>query len=361
MGVSGPGDSTGGIIVATTIEEAFDQALAELDFDLGDNSDDILTEPADNDTKPEAGDEPEGEDSDQEDQTEEEPEPDDSEVDPNAPVFEVPKNGVLVLPDGTRVDAEKAVLLQADYTRKTQELAEQRKEFENEKSQLSELQSEVVNSYQQMRGWYEERVVNPTGWIQEIVASTPQPTATIAKALYDLAHAGVLEPEFVETFGIDSGEVAEKANTVRSQTELEQLRARLDEREYAEAQQFAVQRQAQVYQSQWDNIKGSHGLEFDGADAEMEAKRELLQFAMESRLTRSLEDAYDLMSVRKGKTVAPKPDPEPTPDPEVTAKKRASRAVSRKSVSSSAGSTPKKALSTRDAALAALDEFATRA
>lgn len=344
--------------MTTTIEEAFDKALEELEFDLDDNADDILTATVENESETEAGDEPEVEETGAEDQTAEGPESDDAEIDPNAPVFEIPKNGVLVLPDGTRVDAEQAVLLQADYTRKTQELSEQRKQFENEKSQLADLQKEVVQSYEQMRGWYEERVANPTGWIHEIVSSTEQPTATIAKALYDLAHAGVLEPEFVETFGIDSGEVAEKANTTREQTELETLRARLDQREYAEAQQFAVQRQAQVYQQQWDEIKQSNGLSFDSAEAEMEAKRELLQFAMESRLTRSLGDAYDLMSVRKGKTVAPKPDS--TPDPEVTAKKRASRAVSRKGVGSSGGSAPKPK-STREAALAALDEFAQRA
>lgn len=344
--------------MTTTIEEAFDRALEELDFDLDDNADDILTATVENESETEAGDEPGVEETGAEGQTAEEPESDDAEIDPNAPVFEIPKNGVLVLPDGTRVDAEQAVLLQADYTRKTQELSEQRKQFENEKSQLADLQQEVIQSYEQMRGWYEERVANPTGWIHEIVSSTEQPTATIAKALYDLAHAGVLEPEFVETFGIDSGEVAEKANTTRSQTELEMLRARLDQREYAEAQQFAVQRQAQVYQQQWDEIKQSNGLSFDSAEAEMEAKRELLQFAMESRLTRSLGDAYDLMSVRKGKTVAPKPDS--TPDPEVTAKKRASRAVSRKGVGSSGGSAPKPK-STREAALAALDEFAQRA
>lgn len=350
--------------MAITIEDAFNQALAELDFDLDDNADDILTATVENDDEPEVGDEPKVQESDPKDQSQAGSGENDSEIDPNAPVFEVPKNGVLVLPDGTRVNAENAVLLQADYTRKTQELAEQRKQFDNEKSQLAELQQEVVQSYEQMRGWYEERVANPTGWIQEIATSVQDPTATIAKALYDLAHAGVLEPEFVETFGIDSGEVAEKANTVRSQTELEILRQRLDEREqaeaqraYAESQQVAVQRQAQVYQSQWDNIKNSHGLGFDSQEAEMEAKRELLQFAMESRLTRSLEDAYDLMSVRKGKAVTPKPGS--TPDPEVTAKKRASRAVSRKSVSSG-GSTPKKSMSTREAALAALDDFATR-
>lgn len=343
--------------MATTIEEAFEQALSELEIDLDDNADDILTATVESDDETEAEDGLEVEESGAESEPDQDPE-DAPEIDPNAPVFKVPKSGVLVLPDGTRVDAEKAVLLQADYTRKTQELAEQRKQFDNEKSQLAELQSEVVNSYQQMKGWYEERVANPTGWIQEIVLSSEQPTATIAKALYDLAHAGALEPEFIETFGIDSGEVAEKANAVRSQTELEMLRARLDQREYAEAQQFAVQRQAQVYQQQWDNIKQSHQLAFDSAEAEMEAKRELLQFAMESRLTRSLEDAYDLLTVRKGK-VAPKPDP--TPDPEVTAKKRASRAVSRKSVSSQSGPTTKKSLSTRDAALAALDEFAQRA
>jgi uncharacterized protein YgiM (DUF1202 family) len=348
--------------VATQLMEAFEQAVDELNLDLGDNPDDILFGTAEKDEATEAGDGPEVEYSDQGEASETDPSDDGESAAPSGPVIEVPSDGVLRLPDGTEVPVEKAVLLQADYTRKTQELAEQRRQFESEITDFVQMRQEVKQSYDQMRGWYEERASNPTGWIEEIVSNSPDPTATIAKALYDLAHAGRLDPAFVETFGIDSGEIAEKARSVDLQTpaEVAELRARLDQREMAEAQQYAVQHQAAVYQSQWDHIKQAHGLQFDNPTAEVEAKRELLNFALQSRLTRSLPDAYDLMLVRTGRAAVPKPSLASS-DPEVTAKKKASRAVSRKGVGSSAGSTPRKAISTREAALMALDEFAAGA
>jgi hypothetical protein len=348
--------------VSTQLTEAFDLALEELGFDLDDNSDDILTGTVESDEEPEAEDGPEGDESGSEDS---EAAPDDGGEAFDGPVIDVPSNGKLRLPDGTEVEVEKAVLLQADYTRKTQELAEHRKQFENEQQQFAKDQQEVLQTYEQMRGWYEERSANPTAWVQEIVESTQDPTATIAKALYELAQTGRLDPAFVETFGIDGGEVAERAKA-QTPNELAEIKARLDQRDALEqqraayeAQQLAVQHQVARYQSQWDTIKQSRGLQFETPDAEVEAKRELLQFALESKLTRSLEDAFDLMSVRRGGAVTPKPVP--TGDPEVTAKKRASRAVARKGVGSSGGGVPKKGMSTREAALAALDEFATGA
>ena len=340
--------------MSTQLQEAFEQAVSELELNLDDNPGDFLTGTVESEEP--AGAEEELAVGDSGDDLAGDAPPENVEsVAPKGPVVKVPEGGVLRLPDGTEVDAEKAVLLQADYTRKTQELAEQRKQFENEFQQFQSAQHEVQQAYQQMRGWYEERAANPTGWIEEIVATSPDPTATIAKALYDLAHSGRLDPAFVETFGIDSGEVAEKANAYsRTPDEVAELRARLDQREMLEAQQFAVKQQAATYQSQWDQIKQSNGLNFNEPEAELAAKRELLQFALESKMTRSLVDAYDLMRVRRG-GIAPKPA---QTEPEVTAKKRASRAVARKGVGSSQSGVPKQKLSTREAALAALDDFA---
>jgi hypothetical protein len=338
--------------------DAFEQAVSELDLDLSDNPDDILFGTAESEDAPEAEDGAEGGESGEETASNADLSQNEQ-VASEGPVVEVPPNGVLRLPDGTEVPVEKAVLLQADYTRKTQELAEQRKQFEGEVENFGRVQYEVQQAYDQMRGWYEERASNPAGWIEEIVSSSPDPTGTIAKALYDLAHSGRLDPSFVETFGIDSGEVAEKAKSVdnRTPSEIAELRARLDQREMAEAQEFAVRQQASVYQSQWDQIKQANGLQFSSPAEEVEAKRELLNFALQSKLTRSLTDAYDLMLVRTGRTVVPKPSLASAPDPEVTAKKKASRAVSRKGVGSAGSSAPAKGLSTREAALMALDEF----
>lgn len=340
--------------MSTQLQEAFDQAVNELEFDLDDNLDDFLAGTVENENTIEAEEGLEVEGSGQ--GPAEDTETDDANrVVPKGPVVDVPEGGVLRLPDGTEVDAEKAVLLQADYTRKTQELSEYRKQFEDEVRQFQGAQQEVQQAYQQMRGWYEERAANPTGWIEEIVATSPDPTATIAKALYDLAHSGRLDPAFIETFGIDSGEVAEKANSYsRTPDEVAELRARLDQREMLETQQYAVSQQAAAYQSQWDQIKQANALSFEAPEAEVAAKRELLQFALESKLTRSLVDAYDLMKVRRG-GITPKPA---AVGPEVTANKRASRAVARKGVGSTSSGVAKQKLSTRDAAMAALDEFA---
>ena len=75
-----------------------------------------------------------------------------------------------------------------------------------------------------MRGWYEERTANPSDWVKEIVSGAQDPTTVIAKALYELANDAKLDPQFVATFGIDAGEVAESATTSSPDREIEDLR-----------------------------------------------------------------------------------------------------------------------------------------
>ena len=337
------------------IEDAFEESFRELGIDLDGDPEDILFGADENDETPEAGDEPEVVESVEEETSEEDaPENDDDKNRPDVPVIDIPDGATLRLPDGTEVDSEQAVLLQRDYTKKTQQLAEERKAFDEQREQVSQ-------AYEQMRGWYEERSSDPTGWVQEIVSGTDDPTATIARALYELANAGALDPAFVATFGIDAGEVAEKAKLSERDRELEELRRKVDDRERTEQEQARVREQAAVYQSQWDNIKTSYGIDFDSPDAEREAKKELLTFAVEAKLGHSLVDAYDLMMARKGRS---NPQSTPAPkvaDPKVAAKKRASRAVTQRSESTPGGSPKARPSSTREAALEAISEFtATR-
>jgi len=335
------------------IEDAFEESFRELGINLDGDPDDILFGTDESDEAYEAKDEPKTLESvDEETSTEDAPaEDDDDKNRPEAIIVDIPDGAVLRLPDGTEVDSEQAVLLQRDYTKKTQQLAEERKNFEQERGKVAE-------AYEQMRGWYEERTKDPTGWVQEIVAGTDDPTATIARALYELANAGKLDAAFVATFGIDAGEVAERAKVSERDRELDELRRKVEQRERTEQDQTRIREQAAVYQSQWDEIKSSHGVNFDSPDAEREAKKELLEFAVQSKLGHSLVDAYDLMLARKGR-LNPQSSPTPkVPDPAVAAKKRASRAVTQRSEGAAVGGTKARPSSTREAALAAISEFA---
>jgi hypothetical protein len=346
------------------LNEALERSLSELGLNLDSDSDDFQTEAVEKDDDADAEEAAEAEDSadagDDAEDTEDEAESEDQT--PDAPVVEVPKGAVIRLPDGTEVPADKAVLFQSDYTKKTQQLAEERKSLESEKETFEADRQKVAEAYEQMRGWYETRAANPTEWVKEIVQESSDPTATIARALYELANAGRLDPDFVKTFGIDAGEIAQRASKSQTDRELAELRAKVEGKERSEVEQKAIQQQAQKYQSEWDDIKTTHGLDFSNTDAEIEAKRELLQFALKNRISHSLKDAYDLMLVRTGRVGQPKAEPVPMPDPQVTEKKRASRAVTPKSQATGGGSKgvprPK---STRDAALQAIEEFARNA
>jgi hypothetical protein len=335
------------------LNEALEQSLEALGLDLDSDSDTFQSETGEQVEEPEAkevaeGDEPVDAQDDDEDADEEAVE-DDRKADGN--VVEVPEGAVLRLPDGTEVEVDKAVLFQSDYTKKTQQLAEDRKQFEGDREK-------VLEAYEQMRNWYESRASNPTDWVKEIVSESPDPTAAIAKALYELANEGKLDAEFVQTFGIDAGEVAKRATELKRDSELDSLRKKVEERERSEAEQRAIQEQARKYQSEWDDIKQSNSLAFDNRDDEISAKRELLQFAMNNRMAHSLKDAYDLMLLRTGRTGQPEAvKAKPAPDPQVTEKKRASRAVTPKG-NATGGPRVKKPASVREAALQSLEEYA---
>lgn len=331
--------------------EAAEQSFQEMGLSLDDISDDIPAETVENAETEEAEDGPAEEDVAEEPIGEEDTEEDADVVDaPDGAVVELPSGGKVRLPDGTEVDVDKAVLLQSDYTKKTQQLSEERKQFESERNQITE-------AYQQMREWYEQRSANPSDWVREIVETAGDPTSTIAKALYELANSGKLDAEFVKAFGIDASEVVQRAAKSERDSEIEELKKRLDQREHSEAEQAAIRQQAAQYQSQWNDIKGNYSLNFDSQESEVEAKRELLNFALQNRLSHSLVDAYDLMQFRQSRTVQPKAEPASKPDPQVTEKKRASRAVTPKSAGST-GTEKRKPISTRDAALQVLEEYA---
>jgi hypothetical protein len=328
--------------------EALENSLKELGIEnLDDNSDDI---PAETDETDET-EAPEDEAAD--DESVDEPSDDEQEDEEanSGPLLDIVENAKLKLPDGSVVSAKEALLRQADYTRKTQELAEQRRIFEAEQGEYLANIGEIEQQFQQISQWYEERASKPSEWIAEIASSSSDPTSTLAKALYDLAQSGILDPQFVESFGIESDQIRERAQKHEMNSELEEIKAWRRQQEMEQSRQTQVQQQIQRYENEWSTIKNSRNLVFESPAQELQVKQHLLQFALESNMTRSLVDAYDLMTVRK--PVNP-PARLQKSGAENTSKKRASRAVTPKSAGSA--KQEKRIVSDRDAVLATLEE-----
>jgi hypothetical protein len=362
--VSGRGTLEGGDM-AGQYRDIFEKAFDDLGFDAEDATDTIAS---DIDGSDELDSDSDGLEEDElvgdlEESEQAEEDGDDGEVDlgdnkPNTGnVIALSDNQKVVLPDGTEVDAKDIIAFQSDYTKKTQALAEQRKQFDTEREQ-------IVTAYNQMRDYYEDRVKDPTNWVTEIASQAEKPTAVVAGAIYDLAQQGLLDKEFVELFGIDSGLIANTAKESKTDSELRALREKMERRELEEQERERMQQTVARYQSEWSQIKQDHNLSFDTPDAETAAKRELLTFATERKLTASLVDAYDLLAARKARQSPPEvkaTTAKPEPDPATLEKKRASRAVAQRS--SSGGAAPAKKArptTTRSAALEVLEEYAAR-
>lgn len=347
--------------MAIETRDAFDEAWSELGLDT---DSEVEAETPDPEVDPELVADGEPEDGpDEGDVTGDAEQDEDAEgEDGDEPtVIEISEGATLRLPDGTEVPADKATLLQADYTKKMQQIADERRELESEREEFKGFETQVSETFEQMRDWYEQRVSNPSSWVQEIAEGSDNPTRVVAVALTELAKAGRLDPKFVEAFGLEAGDsvVATTAGDARSDAELAEVKRRLDERDRSEAEKAEISKRAATYQGQWDTIVSSHGVSFDGPEAEVQAKRDLLAFAQERGLE-DLTDAYDLMVVRKGPFATAKPR-EPEPDPAVIAKKRASRAVTPRSSSGGGTRTASPTRDTRSAALAAIEEFSAGA
>lgn len=342
------------------IKEAFEKSLTELEIDaFDDNPDDILAGTGENEELAES------EDGAADEFLAEIPEEDlpsehADEVPATSTIVDIREGVDLRMPDGTLVPADKAVLLQADYTRKTQEVAEKRRQVEEYEARLRQEAEHFQAESVQMREWYAERAANPSGWIAEIVAASPDGTSVMAKALYDLAQAGKLDPQFVETFGLTSGSIAETAKTAAVEGEVVALRRQMEQREQYERAQYAeMQRQAMVaqradvYEKEWQDIKQKNGLQFNSEVEEAATKKELLKFAIDNRVSKSLYDAWDLLNIRRGRSGLQRAN---VSSPDVSDKKRASRAVTPKTAVSGEAKRVKKKVSDREAILEAMAE-----
>lgn len=340
--------------MASTIAEAAEKAFEQISAKAGDNPDEGIVEAPEGDAQvadeyfedqdplaQEAQPEADGEDAPEGSSDAEEPSNPDNRI-------EVTDQDVIVLPDGSEVKIHEAALRQADYTRKTQQLAEERKVLEKKVAETDQVLGDFET-------WYQERAANPDNWIAEIARSLPDRgvrTQMIARALKQLASSGYLEDDFVQTFGLVAGKAAEFAEEPEADR-IAQLEAQLKSQQAEKEIEGRVRKQAAILQSQWDEIKSSYGVSFASPQDEVAAKKEVLEFAKANGVS-NLRVAYDAMQARRQPTATPQRQP----DAVTTDKKRASRAISQKSQAAGQISNPaQKAKTIRHAAELALDKY----
>lgn len=283
---------------------------------------------------------------DEDDEDEEQPADD-------ATVIDVPEDAVLRLEDGSEIAVKDSALRQADYTKKTQAVAARERE-------LDDRENEITQAHEQLVTYIEERQSDPAGWVTEIISGSQEPTVALARAMRDLAASGRLESRFVEAFGLEQGEVADLAKQGDGDDRVSKLEKQLQEREDREAAEREHQSRVAAFQQQYQNVTSQ--LQFESPETEREFRVELLEYAKGNGLT-NLEVAFKAWAHDNSDRLPASRDaaPKRKPDPAVQQKKRAARAVSPKSAAAPGGK-PKatKALTSEEAALQVVEEFASR-
>lgn len=255
--------------------------------------------------------------------------PTDESSDTKAPVT-VSEEDVIALPDGTQVTVKEAVLRQADYTRKTQALAEERKSFDADRASTQQAVDYVANL---QNAWQTNQAEVVSGFI----SSTEDPTLILSQVIVELAKLEKIDPKFLETFGI-TPEVQQKwAEESKSSSELASVKARLSkfeqEKATIEAQSTAKEQEAALiaeYESQWEQIKQTAGLALD-PQGEAAAKLELLQYALDNEIS-NLKGAWKALQFEKSQNAKTTTDKKSL---EVEAKKLATGVITAKSTGGS--------------------------
>ena len=147
-------------VQATTSKEVPTDQTEDMELDEGDTTDDELQA-----SDEEAGEDDEGEPGD-EDQAED---GDDEEADPNSEQGRcVADNAKVRLDDGTVIsvsELKKGSLLNADYTRKTQEVAELRRSFETQSESVKQAETQIIEQREYM-----------SALLQSITPKAPDPS-----------------------------------------------------------------------------------------------------------------------------------------------------------------------------------------
>ncbi len=264
----------------------------------------------------------------------------------------------VTLSDGTTLTGQElreGYLRQSDYTRKTQELADQRKH--------------VDETFSSMETWFAERQENPDAWAWEVVTEyatdpakalagaismAPDPTGVLAWTIRNLAETGKLNDEFVRLVGLE--EVAAMAASAEGDNRVSQLERKVDqeraERERLQAEQAEQARRAALLDQvdrQWQTVKEAEGLTFDSEQSEADAKIALLRYASENGVG-NLETAFAAMAHRgiapKGAAPAAHAPASPTKADAAAAleRKRKTSAITRKPSGGSAAKPQRRGL-----------------
>lgn len=233
-------------------------------------------------------------------------------------VFEVRVDGEPV--EVTLREALEGYQRQADYTRKTQALAADKKEFEEQREEFSA----AIEQLQSLdTAWGE----NPIDVLSQFTLSTANPTHAVALLIKDLAAQGALETQFLEMFGI-TPEVrkawAQETETSRLRRQVEAQETKTRSRAEELEQEAAVQAAVIEFDRQIDEILEAEQLDLTVSQRK-EFRSKVARYARDNELT-NLKAAYKAMkyeeSVQKNTLV----------------KKTAERAKAKKAASASSRS-----------------------
>lgn len=271
------------------------------------------------------------------DETDEEPSDEDAE--PAEGEVVVSDDTVLVLADGTKVSVKDGIELKAAFTRKTQELSEERAKVEDFHAQVNE-------TWEEMRAWSESVQANPAAFFAHTLTQSSDPVTTLVDAIVEAAtvfdgdptgvasallkglnDGGHLAADFVQTFGLTKPEhpVNRKADTATQAARLKKLEEQAEARRQEEARTQQERQFQAEYDRQVSDIVREEGLTFAN-DAEFEEFRmELFRTAVESGAVDNLRPAYATIALRKLREDQAKQ----TRQQKQAAKKRPARAVSK--------------------------------
>lgn len=205
---------------------------------------------------------------------------------------------------------------QAHFTRKMQELKEERAQFEEEVNQVSETLTQI----EQLDAAWE---ANPVSVLTQLISSTENPAQSLGYLIREMAVYDLLPAEALEYFGIDS----EAKESWSKESELERLRRELQEREEFEKRtgdDYRVQQAMQDLENQIREIISDESIEFGTQADEARFRADLLGYAKDSGIT-DLKKAYAAMAYERSKTA-----PAAQRKPKASPNKEATRAVSRR-------------------------------
>ena len=232
----------------------------------------------------------EEDDSETEDEVDSSDDSEDSDESDDESIINLTEDDVIRLPDGTEVSVKEAALRQADYTKKTQVLAERTKELEAQALQYTELESYVTSLRE---AWINE----PADVVANFLISSSDPTTVLAKALVSVAKQGKLEPKFLQQFGINEDVQKKWSEEADSNNELKNVKSRLEKVEAERQEQIATQnaeveheRLVAQIEEQWNAVKDKFNIKL-GPKEELETKIQVLEYASLRNIL-DLETAY---------------------------------------------------------------------